>query len=221
MINDRTRYLQLAFNDDLAMAAKLVPTLPKDPRLILEAGTPFLKREGMSGVRALRALWPYNVLADLKTVDGAFGEVAMAAGAGASMATVLGSCPAETLNLFIQACAQYGVDSFVDLIGLADPLGVLRKLRQPPRGVVLHLGRDEESTRGKTIQYQHVNRILSKFDVAIAAAGGVDLKGASSAVFNGASVVVVNVVPPGMPWAGIPSTGDVAGTARQFLATIA
>ena len=221
MINDRTRYLQLAFNDDLAMAARLVPTLPKDPRLILEAGTPFLKREGMRGVRALRALWPHNVLADLKTADGAVGEVAMAAGAGASMATVLGACPAETLNLFIETCAHYGLDSFVDLIGLGDPLGVLRRLRHSPRGVILHLGRDEESTRGKTIQYQHVNRILSKFDVAIAAAGGVDLKGASSAVFNGASVVVVNLVPPGMPWAGIPSNGDVAGMAKQFLATIA
>ena len=128
MIDDRTRYLQLAFNDDLAMAGKLVPTLPKDPRLILEAGTPFIKREGMRGVQGLRSLWPYNVLADLKTADGAVAEVEMAARFGASQATVLGSCPAETLNLFIAACAQSGVDSFVDLIGLGDPLGVLRKL---------------------------------------------------------------------------------------------
>ena len=143
MLNDRTNYLQLAFNDDLATATRLIPTLPKDPRLILEAGTPFIKREGMRGVQTLHSLWPYNVLADLKTADGAFGEVAMAAGAGASMATVLGSCPAETLNLFIATCAQYGMDSFVDLIGLADPLGVLRKLRRPPAGIVLHLGRVE------------------------------------------------------------------------------
>jgi bifunctional enzyme Fae/Hps len=221
MVDERTRYLQLAFNDDLAMATRLVPTLPKDPRLILEAGTPFIKREGMRGVRGLRGLWPYNVLADLKTADGAVDEVVMAAGAGASQATVLGSCPPETLNLFIETCAAYGLDSFVDLIGLSDPLSVVRRLRQPPTGVVLHLGRDEESSRGKMIQYKHVNRILSKFDVAIAAAGGVDLKGAASAVFNGAQIVVVNVVPPGAPWAGIPSTGDVAGMVKQFLATIA
>ncbi len=221
MIDSRTRYLQLAFNDDLVTAARLVPTLPKDPRLILEAGTPFIKREGMRGVQGLRALWPYNVLADLKTADGAVGEVAMAATAGASQVTVLGSCPAETLNLFIETCAAYGVDSFVDLIGLSDPLTILRRLRRPPAGVVLHLGRDEESTRGKMIEYKHVKRILSKFDVAVTAAGGVDLKGAASAVFNGAQIVVVNVVPPGAPWTGIPATGNVAGMARQFLATIA
>lgn len=221
MIDDRTRYLQLAFNDDLATAARLVPTLPKDPRLILEAGTPFLKREGLRGIQGLRAMWPYNVLADLKTTDGAAGEVSMAAAAGANQATVLGSCPPETLNLFIETCAAYRLDSFVDLIGLSDPLSVLRRLRRPPTGIVLHLGRDEESTRGKMIQYKHVKRILSKFDVAIAAAGGVDLKGAASAVFNGAQIVVVNLVPPGAPWTGIPATGDVAGMARQFLATIA
>lgn len=166
-------------------------------------------------------MWPYNVLADLKTTDGAAGEVSMAAAAGANQATVLGSCPPETLNLFIETCAAYRLDSFVDLIGLSDPLSVLRRLRRPPTGIVLHLGRDEESTRGKMIQYKHVKRILSKFDVAIAAAGGVDLKGAASAVFNGAQIVVVNLVPPGAPWTGIPATGDVAGMARQFLATIA
>ncbi len=220
MIDPGLRYLQLAFNDDLATAARIVPTLPQDPRLILEAGTPFLKREGLRGVSGLRGLWPHTILADLKTADGAVGEVVMAAGAGANAATVLGSCPPETLNLFIAACHDYGLDAFIDLIGIGDPLGVVRRLRRPPTGVVLHLGRDEESTRGKAIEYKHVKRIRSKFDVAISAAGGVDLKGAASAVFNGASVVVVNVVPPGAPWRGIPSNADVAGLAQQFLATI-
>ena len=106
------------------------------------------------------------------------------------------------------------------MLGVSDPLRVMMKLRRPPIGVVLHLGRDEESTRGKVIQYRHVNRVRSKFDVAISAAGGVDLRGARSAIFNGANIVVANIVAPDKPWTGIPSDSDVPGMARQFLATI-
>ena len=90
----------------------------------------------------------------------------------------------------------------------------------PRTGIVLHLGRDEESTRGQVIQYRHVNRVRSKFDVAISAAGGVDLDGARSAIFNGANIVVANIVDPDKPWTGIPSNADVPGIARQFLEKI-
>ncbi len=70
------------------------------------------------------------------------------------------------------------------------------------------------------IQYKHVNRIRSKYDVAIAAAGGVDLGGARAAIFNGANIVVANIVAPGKPWRGIPADSDVAAIARDFLQTI-
>ncbi len=51
-------------------------------------------------------------------------------------------------------------------------------------------------------------------------AGGVDLDGARSAIFNGANIVVANIVHPDKPWTGIPSNADVPGIARQFLETI-
>jgi 3-keto-L-gulonate-6-phosphate decarboxylase len=86
--------------------------------------------------------------------------------------------------------------------------------------VVLHRGRDEEGTRGKAIQYRHVNRMLSKFSVLISAAGGVDLREARSAIFNGASIVVVNIVSPGKPWEGIAAESDVGALSREFLRTI-
>jgi len=92
--------------------------------------------------------------------------------------------------------------------------------KTPPDVVVLHLGRDEEATRGKVIQYRHVNRVRSKFDVLISAAGGVDLKEARSAIFNGANIVVANLVRPGDPWTGISTDTDVAEMAQEFLTTI-
>ena len=80
----------------------------------------------------------------------------------------------------------------------------------------LHKGRDEENTRGKLIQYRHVNRVRSKFDVLISAAGGVGIKEARSAIFNGANIVVANLVHPSDPWKGI-ITADVAAMAEEFL----
>jgi 3-keto-L-gulonate-6-phosphate decarboxylase len=106
------------------------------------------------------------------------------------------------------------------MLGVEDPLKVLMGLKDPPGVVVLHRGRDEESTRGKLIQYRHVNRVHSKFNVLISAAGGVDIKEARSAIFNGANIVVVNLVRPGDPWSGISTQADVASMAQEFLATI-
>ena len=220
MLDRKQRYLQLAFNDDVGTAQRIVPTLPRDPRILLEAGTPYIKRAGMGGISALRALWGGYVVADLKTTDGGAEEVEMVHAVGASAATVMGSCPAETLDKFIAACTAAGIDSLIDMLGVADPLAVMRHLRIPSTAVILHKGRDEEGTRGKVIQYKHVNRIRSKYDVVISAAGGVNLREARSAIFNGANIVVVNIVAPWVPWEGIRSDADVAGIARQFLATI-
>ena len=82
------------------------------------------------------------------------------------------------------------------------------------------MGRDEETTKGKLIQYRHVNRVRSKYPVMISAAGGLDEGSARSAIFNGASIVVANVVQPGEGWAGISAAGDIAVLARAFLDTI-
>jgi bifunctional enzyme Fae/Hps len=220
MLDDKTRYLQIAFNYDVGLVSRILPHITRSERILIEAGTPFIKREGSDGIRAIRSLWRGHLVADLKTSDGALGEVDMVRAAGATAATVLGSSPAEALDLFIARCDELGMDSMIDMLGVRDPLKVVMRLKKPPDVVVLHRGRDEEGTRGKVIQYRHVNRVRSKFDVLISAAGGVDLKEARSAIFNGANIVVVNLVRPGDPWEGIRTDSDVPAMARQFLATI-
>jgi 3-keto-L-gulonate-6-phosphate decarboxylase len=220
MLDDKTRYLQLAFNYDLRMAGQLLPRIPFSNRILIEAGTPFIKREGMAGIRYLRRLWHGLIVADIKVADGAHGEVAMVRAAGANAVTVLGNAPRETLQMFIEHCKTYGMISMIDMIGVKDPLSVLRPLQVPPDVVVLHLGRDEENTRGKLIQYRHVNRIRSKFPVLISAAGGVGIKEARSAIFNGANIVVANIVQRGDIWKGISTEEDVGEMAKSFLQTI-
>jgi bifunctional enzyme Fae/Hps len=218
MLNRNTRYLQIAFNYDIPLVKKVLPSIQASSRIMIEAGTPFIKREGSEGT--IHRLWRGHIVADLKTLDGAYSEVHMAQLAGASAVTSLGSAPVETLDIFVATCARLGVDSMIDMLGVDDPLKVVMRLKKPPNVVILHRGRDEESTRGKVIQYRHVNRLRSKYDLIISAAGGVDLKEARSAIFNGANIVVVNLVQPGDPWEGISTGSNVGEMARHFLETI-
>jgi 3-keto-L-gulonate-6-phosphate decarboxylase len=220
ILDDKNRYLQIAFNYDISLVERVLPEIGYSERILMEAGTPFIKQEGARGIRTIRRHWPGIVVADLKIADGAVGEVEMARRAGATAATVLGNSPTETLDLFVARCHDLGMVAMIDMIGVHDPLKVVMRMRQPPDVVVLHRGRDEEGTRGKVIQYRHVNWVRSKFSVLISAAGGVDLKEARSAIFNGANIVVVNLVHPGDEWEGISTQANVAAIAEEFLTTI-
>jgi len=219
-LNNNVRYLQIAFNYDLRMVMQILPAIPQSDRILIEAGTPFIKLEGMNGVRTISRMWPGHVVADLKVTDGAIGEVDMAHQAGATAATVLGNAPTESLNLFIERCEHLNMLSMIDLLGVVEPLDVLRPLRKSPDVVVIHRGRDEEGTHGKMIRYRQVNRIRSKFDSLISAAGGVGLREARSAIFNGANIVVANIVHPDDGWTGIKTTDNITEITRKFLETI-
>ena len=219
-LDNNVRYLQIAFNYDLGLVLQTLPRLPQSDRILIEAGTPYIKLNGMQGVRAIRQRWPGHVVADMKVSDGALDEVEMARQAGATAATVLGNAPTETIDLFIERCTQLNMLSMIDLLGADDPLDILRPLKKPPDIIVIHRGRDEENTRGKMIRYRQINRIRSKYDSLISAAGGVDLREARSAIFNGANIVVANIVRPGDGWTGIKTTDDITEIARKFLETI-
>ena len=219
-LDNNKRYLQIAFNYDTADVQHILPHIGYHPDIFIEAGTPYIKLVGMNGIRMIRGLWKGVVIADLKTTDGAQDEIAMAAKAGANAATVMGSCPTETLNLFIANCRQHGLLSMIDMLGVDHPLEVMLPLHKPPDVVVIHRGRDEESTRGKVIKYKQINKIRSKYDVIISAAGGVNLREARSAIFNGANIVVVNLVQPGDEWEGISTSGDVNHEVQQYLKEI-
>lgn len=99
-LNPRKRYLQVALNSTLEDARKIIAGLPISERILVEAGTPFIKACGASGIRQIfdwhkKRLWsegtetedgvklfPY-VVADLKTMDRGETEAALAKRAGA------------------------------------------------------------------------------------------------------------------------------------------
>lgn len=53
-LNPKKRYLQVAMNGTLEDAHDVISSLPKNGRIIIEAGTPFIKRYGENGIRQLR-----------------------------------------------------------------------------------------------------------------------------------------------------------------------
>ncbi|HEY9121605.1 MAG TPA: orotidine 5'-phosphate decarboxylase / HUMPS family protein [Brevefilum sp.] len=220
ILDNNVRYLQIAFNYDLSMVWQTLTRIPQSDRIMIEAGTPFIKLEGMDGIRAIRKRWQGHIVADMKVTDGALGEVDMAHRAGATAITVLGNAPSESIDLFIERCAQLNMLSMIDLLGADDPLDILRPLHHSPDIIVIHRGRDEENTRGKMIRYRQINRIRSKYNSLISAAGGVDLREARSAIFNGANIVVANIVRPQDGWVGIKTTDDITQISKEFLETI-
>src|SRR3989344_2247476 len=99
-LNPKKRYLQVALNSTLEEAHKIIKHLPMNDRIIIEAGTPLIKRYGEQGIRQIRQwykqhlssqfltivrpsqiqtkdeIFPY-VVADLKTMDRGETEIEM------------------------------------------------------------------------------------------------------------------------------------------------
>jgi bifunctional enzyme Fae/Hps len=242
MLDRKKHYLQVALNSTLAEARQVIRSLPYSDRIIIEAGTPLIKRHGMEAISKLRYYWQQKadpfafeedaiapqlqgaeglklivqamsgsqiakntlqqkmaggmaqayIVADLKCIDRGDTEVQIAAGAGASAAVVMGSAPVETVNTFIAACLKAGIDSMVDMMGVDQPIKVLRLLKKPPRVVILHRGVDETSdNKSKTLPIHQIAKVKGSYDVMIAIAGGDSSREVQSAVFNGANIVVV------------------------------
>ncbi len=174
----------------------------------------------MAGVRAISSIWPGKVVADMEVSDSALGEVEMARAVGATAIIVAGQAPKETRDLFIASCKTNKLIPMVDMIGVNDPIKVIRQLKSQSNVVILHKGRNEETARGKVIEYRHVKRIKYKYDIIISVVGGVDIKEACNSVFNGANIIVANLVQSGDLWEGIPINSNIAQLANQFLTNI-
>ena len=180
MLNKRSKYLQIAFNRSLTEVREMVALLPASDKIIIEAGTPFIKQYGQNGVSSLKNWWSSKlgkegyIVADLKCMDRGSKEVESMAMAGASAVTCLGLAPIDTINQFISKCENYGIDSMVDMMNVEFPFEVLQKLKKLPTVVVLHRGADEnEKNREKQLPHDQIRRIKGAYNnILISVAGG-------------------------------------------------
>jgi bifunctional enzyme Fae/Hps len=60
-LNPRKCYLQVALNSTLDEARKIINLLPISDRIIIEAGTPFIKRYGADGIRQIRNIYETHI----------------------------------------------------------------------------------------------------------------------------------------------------------------
>lgn len=202
------RYIQIAFNHTLHDVQRILPQIAYDPRILIEAGTPYIKREGLMGIRFIRRIWRGIIVADLKVTDGAYEEVAFAQATGANAVTALGTAPNDTLDQFNKACADFKIYSMIDMLGQDNPLKKIFKLKYKPNAVVIHKGRDEEINPRNIIRYKDINKVRSKYDVLISVAGGLNHIKIRKAYFNGADIAILNIVKPSDENEGIVDNTD-------------
>lgn len=66
-LNPKKRYLQVALNSTLEDAREIISQLPISDRIIIEAGTPLIKRYGEAGIRQIRQWYEQHLSGQLLT----------------------------------------------------------------------------------------------------------------------------------------------------------
>jgi bifunctional enzyme Fae/Hps len=208
----RPPYLQIALdNPDLEAAKKIIGQLPKSDRIIIEAGTPLIKRYGTKVISELREVAKdIFIIADLKTLDVGKVEADLAFNDTADAVVAAGLGPAESIDSLVQEAKRLGIYGWVDMMNVADPLEKLKKLKEFPDVIILHRGIDEET--GKTLDLNIIKEIKETFKdkkLLVAVAGGIIPETAGEALDKGADILIVGRY--------VTQSRDIERSVREFL----
>jgi len=208
----RPPYLQISLdNPDLEKAKKIIAQLPGSDRIIIEAGTPLIKRYGTRVINDIRQTKKDSfMVADLKTLDVGKVEVDIAYEDTADAVVASGLAPPETLDAFVHEARRLGIYGVVDMLNVEDPVAKLRSLKEFPDVVILHRGIDQES--GRTCGLERIKIIRQAFSekkFLIAVAGGIVPETAKEALEQGADVIIVGRY--------VTQSKDVERAVRDFL----
>ena len=206
-------YLQVALDiPNWGHMERVVKDLPSNDHLIIEAGTPLIKRYGVDIVAKIKEIKPDTfVIADLKTLDTGNLEVRMVSDAGADAVVISGLAPLRTMEKAIEEARKTGIYSSLDMLNVEKPLAVLKELSvggMMPDVVELHRAIDvEQEERHAWGDIAEIKRIGGKMLVAVA--GGIKEDTAPEAINGGADIIIVG--------RGITNSKDVEGVSRRFL----
>ena len=209
-------YLQVALDlVDLTVVRRVLSQLPDSDHLLIEVGTPLVKKFGASVVKEIRNVRPSSfVVLDLKTLDTGNLEVRLAADATADAVVISGLAPQKTLELAIREARKTGIYSVIDMLNVPDPLEVLRSLAVLPDVVEMHRAIDQEAERHNWEAIAEIKRMAASSDrkVLVAVAGGIRVDTVASALSSGADIVVTG--------RAITGSKDVRDAAEQFLSEL-
>jgi bifunctional enzyme Fae/Hps len=208
----RPPYLQISLDaPSLEGAKKVISQLPGSDRLIIEVGTPLIKRYGTRVISDLRQVAKDAfMVADLKTLDVGKVEADIAYEDTADAVVAAGLAPPETLNAFVHEAKRLGIYAVIDMLNVEDVLEKLQSLKEFPDIVILHRGIDQES--GRTCGLERIQMIRKAFPnkkFLIAVAGGIVPETAKEALAQGADILVVGRY--------VTQSKDIERAARDFL----
>ncbi len=208
----RPPYLQVAFDvPSLERTKDIIGMLPESDRIILEVGTPLLKRYGVKVIRELRELVKDKfIIADLKTMDVGKVEVDLAFEETADAAVAAGVAASQVLNKFIYEAKRLGIYAVVDMMEVEDPIRKLRLLDHFPDVVILHRAIDVEKVGTHRLDFiQELRKAFPQKKFLIAVAGGITPETAKQALACGADIIIVGRY--------ITQSKDVKRSVREYL----
>jgi len=208
----RPPYLQISLDaPSLEGAKKVLSQLPGSDRLIIEVGTPLIKRYGTRVISDLRQVAKDAfMVADLKTLDVGKVEADIAYEDTADAVVAAGLAPPETLNAFVHEAKRLGIYGVIDMLNVEDVLAKLRALKDLPDIVILHRGIDQESGRSCGLErIQMIRKAFPGKKFLIAVAGGIVPETAKEALAQGADILIVGRY--------ITQSKDIERAVRDFL----
>jgi len=160
----------------------------------LEIGTPLAMSQGTNAVQELRNAFPrHPLVADLKIMDGGYGEAALYAEAGADAVVVMGRAHDATIERVCDASRDMGLLVMGDDLGAEDPVAQARRMESLGVGMVLHhIGHDHRSAHPelRLSPLTDLPAIVAATSVPVQAVGGLGIDQAVSCPSLGAGVVV-------------------------------
>lgn len=208
----RPPYLQISLDaPELERSKKIIAALPGSDRIIIEVGTPLIKRYGTRVINDLRqASKDMFVVADLKTLDVGKVEVDLAYDETADAVIAAGLAPAETLDSFVHEAKRLGIYAVIDMLNVEDPMKKLKSIKQFPDVVILHRGIDQET--GRTLGLDTIQQLRQTFKdrkFLVAVAGGIVPETAKEALTKGADIIIVGRY--------VTQSKDIERSVRDFL----
>jgi len=188
----RPPYLQIAIDiTSYDKVEKIIKEIPKSDRIILEVGTPFLKKYGTKVISKLREIAEDKfIVCDLKTLDVGRVEVLLAFEETADAVVASGLANIKTLNVFVHEAKRLGIYSFIDMMNVQNPVELLKSLDNLPDVVILHRGIDAENNERPRWDLIKEIKDLDK-KILVAVAGGISPITMHDALKQGADIIIV------------------------------
>ncbi len=191
-------YLQVALDViEVEKAVLIAKEVAISTKVILEAGTPLIKSEGVFAIKLLSSIFPKNpVLADMKTMDVGALESDLAFRNGALITTVLGVADESTITSAVEKSNEMDKLVQVDLINVKNIVERAEAVYSMGAHIIgIHAGIDQQTgKKQRAIDLMHVlTSIRDRVgkDVYISIAGGIQPSEIKQFVQAGADIIVV------------------------------